>query len=509
MMNSPGEPLPERFPFGFPLLISPIIWMFPTYLDAPKVIALISTVLNTALLFWSWPWLSRSLSNWWGIAIAGLYAFSPLTIDFSRRIMAEPVFLTFSLISILLAEKFVRGSRNRWLIPCLSAALTLVVFTRTIGLTLVACVFFYFLFKVGTKVGKDILKIALLMGVLVGLVIALTPVRFLDLVPLWYLKHDKNARPLVSVISGEPAGVSTGEIDSDFETFSQIGVDQGQRLSSIRTLVISGFQHVFGENLRWTTIPFGLGVLRQIFDHSIGNASFVLQIFAYVISGTVVLGLSLFMFREQFSLFSFYPVIYFGALFFWNFNNPRLFYPIQPQIQIGWLVAIEMLILLISRVFRKFSIRSAYLGMVSLVTMMLAGSIFNSLQIEDSRVHAGDLRIRSEWLQAHTYASDIIMTEQPEVDYLYSGRKTVPYPNTLPTEKELEKYLIDERVDYILVAPKLGWFERYRPIYSDLTGEYLPAFERLRADQRIQLVYSLESDLIRVYRVQKETTRER
>jgi hypothetical protein len=123
--------------------------------------------------------------------------------------------------------------------------------------------------------------------------------------------------------------------------------------------------------------------------------------------------------------------------------------------------------------------------------------------IENSQVHAGDLRIRSEWLKTHTRVSDIIMTEQPEADYLYSERKTVPYPHPLPSDEELEVYLISNSIDYILVAPRLGWFSHYSPVYSDQMNDFLPAFERLQANHRIRLVYSLDSDLIRVYEVQK------
>lgn len=149
LINEPGEqPGAAPFPFGYPLLLTPLVLLFPGNLDALKALSLAATLLNVVLLFWGWPWFSRQ-SYWWGIAIVGLYAFSPLTIEHTRMIMSEAVFTTFCLIAMILAEQVVRGNQNRWgSLLLLSVTLALIPLIRTIGMVLVIGILGYLLFIV-------------------------------------------------------------------------------------------------------------------------------------------------------------------------------------------------------------------------------------------------------------------------------------------------------------------------------------------------------------------------
>jgi hypothetical protein len=46
IINSPGHPLPTRYPFGFPLLLSSIVWLFPTTPELLNLISLLATLIN-------------------------------------------------------------------------------------------------------------------------------------------------------------------------------------------------------------------------------------------------------------------------------------------------------------------------------------------------------------------------------------------------------------------------------------------------------------------------------
>jgi hypothetical protein len=157
LINVPGDqPGAPPFPFGYPLLLTPFVLLFPDSLDAMKVLSLIATLSNATLLFWGWHWFSRR-SHWWGIAVVGLYILSPLTVTHTRMVMSESVFTTFCLAAMLLAEQATQRRQNRWWSLLTSVMLTFVAFTRTVGLVLVITVFAYLLFRIGKRVWKELI----------------------------------------------------------------------------------------------------------------------------------------------------------------------------------------------------------------------------------------------------------------------------------------------------------------------------------------------------------------
>ena len=92
------------------------------------------------------------------------------------------------------------------------------------------------------------------------------------------------------------------------------------------------------------------------------------------------------------------------------------------------------------------------------------------------------------------------MTEAPEADYLYGGRKTVMYPDVTSTE-QLEEFLLKNQLDYILVGPAIEWFEQYNSVYRPTMRQFLDRLAELNVKNRIERVYYSERELIQVYRV--------
>ncbi len=117
LINAPGAPVPTHFPFGYPLVLSPFVVLFPGNLEVLKAVSLVATLLNAGILFWGWRWFRVQRSYWWAIAVVGLYVLSPLTVRFAGMVMSEPVFTTFCLLAILLAEQAANGRLIRgWFI---------------------------------------------------------------------------------------------------------------------------------------------------------------------------------------------------------------------------------------------------------------------------------------------------------------------------------------------------------------------------------------------------------
>ncbi len=151
LINNPGNPAPGKFPFGYPLILAFVSLLFPANPNSFRIPSLLATLLNVSIVFWGWGWLSKGRSYWWGLSVAALFALSPVTVDLSRRVMSEPVFTTFCLLTIVFTEKLAAGGNKAWGIFLLALVLFLTVFTRTVGFLLLIIVLAYLFWKKGTQ----------------------------------------------------------------------------------------------------------------------------------------------------------------------------------------------------------------------------------------------------------------------------------------------------------------------------------------------------------------------
>jgi hypothetical protein len=512
LINNPGAPAPGKFPFGYPLILALFSFFSPDNQDALRIPSLLANLANISIIFWGWRWLSKGRSYWWGITIASLLALSPITVDLSRRVMSEPVFTTFCLLAIVLTEQLVNGNKNVWVKFALGSALFLTVFTRTIGFLLFVCVFGYLFIKKGIGFWKELSLIVAIMVLFSGLVVWMTPVQWKDLLPVGYL-NDDNARFMV-LFSGPPTptipadqlagGTEDGGQPASVPSPINVTSSWNKKLSKIIDLLGFGFQRHLGVDIRQAVLPIGGGIREQSLANQIGIPIFP-QILGFFISFTVILGLFRLIRHNEFNLFGIFSLIYLAAIFFWYWDGTRLLYPVQPQILLGLVIGIEGLILIVIRLIRGQ--RLAYKFMKYILLLLVLGicvaSISKSFLIDDSRQHVGDLQARSTWLKSNTGPQAILMTENPQTDYLYSGRKTVPYPFTFTTVVQLSDYMVERGVDYILVAPAHVWQPVYQPFFSQNTVHLLPLLQQLISQNRVQLIYTTDQGWINVYKVQK------
>src|SRR5215208_2751778 len=54
LMNAPSQPASTRYPFGFPLILSAFVRLYPMAPNMLKVASLVATILNSILIFWGW-----------------------------------------------------------------------------------------------------------------------------------------------------------------------------------------------------------------------------------------------------------------------------------------------------------------------------------------------------------------------------------------------------------------------------------------------------------------------
>lgn len=471
LINRPDEPAETQFPFGFPLLLAPIVLLAPEKLDAFRAVALIATLTNCALLFWGWKSFSRKRSYWWALAITGLYVLSPGVVDLSRMVMSEPIFLTFCLIALLLTEQAARRLEGRSWFLWMGLALTFVLFIRTVGFTLALAVFPYLIWKRGIRFTKSLSLVLLVIVLAVGAIVLTTPVEVSDLVPTGYVEQ------VVSERVSQAPGWSFAYHYYRFST--HLGVFLWQLL-----IPLGG-----GESAQQTFATLGI--------------SFAPTLLNLLLLMIVALGFVAWIRQEGVSSFAAFAVVYLGIVYFWAWDGRRFLYPIEPQLQFALLLGIESILVgLGSRLPQpQFFRRSTRLYLGTVVALLLIAAAYKSTRLEPSILHMGDIYSRTTWLKANTQPADLIMTEQPEVDFVNSGRKTVGMARAYGSPEALWQDLLTQKVKYVLVAPANDWQVIYTPVYAAQVEKILPLLESLAVENSVRRVYSSEDGMTQVFRV--------
>lgn len=272
------------------------------------------------------------------------------------------------------------------------------------------------------------------------------------------------------------------------------------------TYINRAVRQTIGQHVRNAVLPLGGGNREQKVADLLG-LSFLPPLIGFLIAGIVGLGIVRWFWREGACAANTFAVFYFCALFFWNWDDPRLLYPILFQLLFGLLLGGEQLLRWGARILYA-PVRAAQLARVgAAVAVLFLALIFTvkSVGLESSRVHVGDISQRSLWLQKHAEPQAIVLSEAPEIDYLYSNRKMVRYPNTsiaCGETAELVAYLHNQQIDYILVAPEVKWRDQYVPDYSQRTTCMLPLLDALVAQKVLVPVATSEQHATEVFQVQ-------
>ena len=509
LINIPGEPVPEHFPFGYPLVLSAVVAVFPGDHNALIIPSLVATVLNTSILIRAWRWLSPGRSLWWGLGVAALYSVAPLTIDHTRQVMSEPVFTTFCLLALVLTERGARGKTGLLWTTSMAIVLTFAMYTRTIGIVLVVVCLAYLLAWKRKSIAPQIGLVLVQMALVLGVITAATSVTVADLLPTRYLE-DPNAALLVAPLraigalpdrssargsdasaTGSP-GDSTGPI---------VGASPVTPPVSILDALVSSARRHLSRDVKGVVLPIGGGSREDALAASLGQPDLPVYL-GFIVSGLVLLGLLRMTVGRRVTVFGVFALAYLVSVLFWNWDGPRLLYPIQPQIQLGFLLGLEASILFAASLLARLRKAPALttIAMAMLVLTLVLGSIYKSASIDDTRLHVGDLAQRTAWLRANAAPTDVLMSEAPETDYLYGGTKTVPYPAQPVSSEELEAYLSRYGVRYILVAPAVVWQSSYSPQYSPSTRALLDDLDGLTREGKVTLAHQ-EDNLIQVFRV--------
>lgn len=430
-LESPGEPPHTHFPFGYPLLITPLAFLIPKSILPAKIL---SAVLFVGSLFILYPFLSRQIGSGLTLSVLALLATSPIMLEFSHWALSEIPFLFFTVLSLVLlnaAEEERR--RSNWWFALGSICLVFTFHVRTVGIALILAVLVRLAWR------RSIRRLVLLTFVLVLLTAP------------WFVR---NAR-----LPSDPGDPSTGSYTEQTMMVSAFDPEAGRL--TLREYVVRVLRIITAYTRRVlprvVIPPFWAD--GSLFEVSELGRTIIWPIVALLVVFGLILRL-----RRGPALFDLYVISYLCVLWAWANKNiaagPRYLLPILPFLFLALLEGGDRLIRLgVPR-------RSTALA-VLLVLALLAPGIIAVLpavasNLEDLSAYlegdvlAGYSDSWANYFSIAIFAYDklppnaIVMARKPALFYLYSHRKSVIYPYTRDVAK-LYEAMADNNVGFVLV----------------------------------------------------------
>ena len=497
LINFPRPQIERAFPPGWPILLTPLSFLFP---GNYAVLKLFTLSLWLASLFLIYKLFSKRVESPYLEILVGLVALNPLLVGASVTVMSESAYLFFSLtvltifdswhaktegiasrVSLSGSEGSLRSkvrdssvatpalaggarenapserheifetSTNYWLIILISIMALYAQLIRTVGISIAIALVLYFLL---TRRFREA-------GITVG-IFALGA-----LLQAWL-----NLRNGGSVIS---ASYESQVFNSSM--IEKIGQMWSNAFGYFNEILASSLVPIFGEkttSLAGSAIPL------------LANTIIILLIiFGLVLS------------LKKFSLMDIYFIIYVLAILaFWNPRvgsvKARFLIPIIPFLYFYLIQGIKWTI---NKLTKNNLICTARIT-VSLACIIVLLLLMRNLQDWRNPVmnQMTDLSIGTAWIAQNAPSDAIVMVNEPVPAYVHAQRKTVAFPGD---NQDFEKYLNNQNIDYIVISPKLQ-SPRTTKLDKLIETQILPILES--HPERFVVVYSNSEYNVTVYR---------
>jgi len=446
LINFPQPQIERAFPPGWPILLALFTFLFPgNYL----ILKIFTWLLWLAALPLIYRLFSKRIASPYLEILIGLSALNPLLIGTSVTVMSESAYLFFSLITLVLFDSW-NSEKTKYgfvILTALAALFTQLI--RTVGISLFIALIVYFLF---TRRFREAL-------------ISLGVFALGALIQFWL-----NLRNGGSVISaGYESQVFNGSV---IEKIGQMG---SNLLGYLNQTVAGALVPVFGARVTAFIGPLIPLILNAVI--------LLLIIFGLLLS------------RKKIHLMDIYVLIYLvGILAFWNPKvgsvKARFLIPMIPFLYFYLIQGMKW-------IFDRFTKNGARIMIwtTGLVALLL---LARNLQDWRSPVSAQmtDLSIGTDWVAENAPADAIIMVNEPVPAYVQMRRQTVGYPKDL---ENIEKYVINQGVDYIIIAPELQ-SPRSNKLDQDVQAQLLPI---LNGDAgKFKIVYHNAEHQVTVYEIE-------
>jgi len=406
LINFPRPQVERNFPPGWPLLLAPFTKLWPQNYEPLKLVSLALWLASLPLIY---KLFSKRLASPSLELLLILVALNPLLVGTSVTLMSETAYLFFSILALVIFDK--TGGRKIGLMIAVALLAFYSQQIRTIGIALSASLFLHLLL---TRRFRDLgtASVILFVGILFQ---------------AWINLHNGGA----VISSGYEAQVLDGTL---LEKVGQAGLNASGYFNE----VLSGaLMPIFGSRLDSVLANSGLAFLPTALN---------------ILTLSIIL-LGMFLWKPRFEWMNLYVVIYFvGILAFWNPRvgsvKARFLIPLLPFLYFYFLYGLRWVL---QKIFKARFAEQALIGIPVLIALALFARNLQDWR-SPFREQMTDLSIGTSWVAEHAQPDAIVMVNEPVPAYVHVKRKTIGFPKN---DQELEFYLKNRGIDYIVVAPPL------------------------------------------------------
>lgn len=452
LINFPRPQIERAFPPGWPILLAPLTLLFPSNYTVLKLFSLLLWLASILLIY---KLFSRRFESPHLEIVTGLAAVNPLLVGTSVTVMSESAYLFFSLLALTFFDSWNSKTEGKkdWLIVLIAIIALYSQLIRTIGVSLSLALVVYFLLS------RRFREAGLTMGVFMAGTLLQT----------WI-----NLRNGGSVVS---AGYQSQVFNSS--VIEKIGQMWANTLGYFNEVLAGALFPIFSAKGASLLSNYGLQTLPVILNAAI----ILLIIFGAVLS------------RKRIRLMDLYFIVYIlGILAFWNPKvgsvKARFLIPIIPFLYFYFMQGMNWAFTKFTR--NRINATRIAAGVTGIIALTL---LARNLQDWRNPVmeQMTDLSVGTSWVSENAPPDAIIMVNEPVPAYVHVQRKTIGYPNA---GQDLEKYLNNQGIDYIVVSPKLQ-SPRNNDLDEDIENQILPALSS--TPDKFMVVYSNPEYNVTVY----------
>ena len=461
------------FPAGYPLLLSPVAWLFPSSVSAYRSLSAAAT-LGMILVFGLL--LRNVTAKRDRMVLAALVLLSPWTLAYSNRVLSDAPYAFLSYSALLVYVKWLEAER-----PGLFRSLLLIVMlglcatVRSMGMSLLIAV-------IGHLVFTGRFRRAL----------AVAPCVALTLMPQVLINLSAGG----GLISQGYYDQATSSVSGLFDRALFVGLNLIGYVQEIPSLMLP----IFGNPTHAVALRAGFGGLYPYILLSIG-----LALAALVVTGMVA---SAFRSGVVTQVFALYLLVYvFGLLNFSGYpsgarldagNYLRLLLPVLPLLYLFALQGMQAFFRTVQGTPARLQTLSLWM-LLFILPMSLAHNVYRvAVPLRSAREPSGkgyfDGAIGSDWVRSHTTPTDVIMTRDPLQRHIHFNRPVIDF-GPLHTTAMFQR-IAEYGVQYIFVGPATDT----NPRQIDAAGMQVL---RLMSEnpERFEMVYSDSVENIHFYRV--------
>lgn len=413
-------PIPHGLaPPGYPILLAPMVLLFPGNLEILRVVSFVSVFAGLGLF---WCLLRASLPYRTSGLILGVTVLSSQILGLTGQIMTEGPFLALSMASLVTMQSYQEADSEpkRWLFFALSVLAGLLSYAvRTIGLSLGAAIVAYLVAR------RDLKRAAIAGGC------------FALGVGLWALRNT-----LVG-LGALGYGFGMDEVAQQVTYWANVAAN----LNTFGlTLIPNALVPIFGPNIAAALARHGLDS--------------VLNTAGALISFLVLAGLAVGIIRTR-ALSYFYLLSYFGLLLLApaDMLTSRNLIPVVPLMYMCFLdAAASGERMVASRVNSRAIVSRQGALVIGLAGMVMLLNVGRSVQaiVSPVRERIPDVTVGTTWIEANSAKDAVVMVhwtwERPAA--LYTRRSVVRYFGGM-TGEEILREAVSGDVTHILVTPPL------------------------------------------------------